>query len=229
MLTHRMDNPVWASLSGRHAGLARRAGDALWYDQDHTPFVAVDDVNAKVVDDGALRGRRYFVGVAPTSLPDNWIQLETTKYHATPDTLQFVRPLTCPGFEPVEGVSVLGPADWNAMSSLTAKVYPEFFRRRTPELGTYMGVIRDGELLAMAGERMALPGAVEISAVCTHPDHLGKGLAGTVMRALINRHRAAGLVSFLHVSTGNDSATRLYEKLGFELRTVLRLTAVDIV
>jgi predicted GNAT family acetyltransferase len=30
----------------------------------------------------------------------------------------------------------------------------------------------------MAGERMALPGAVEISAVCTHPDHLGKGLAG---------------------------------------------------
>ena len=229
MLTHPMDNPVWASLSGRHAGLARRAGDALWYDQDHTPFVAVDDVNAKVVDDGALGGRRYFVGVSPTILPENWIRLETTKYHATPDTLQFVRPLTCPGFEPAEGVSVLGPEDWSAMSSLTAKVYPEFFRRRTPELGTYMGVIRDGELLAMAGERMALPGAVEISAVCTHPDHLGKGLAGAVMRALINRHRAAGLVSFLHVSTGNDSATRLYEKLGFELRTVLRLTAVDIV
>lgn len=228
MLTNPMDNPVWASLSGQHAGLARRAGDALWYDDDHTPFVAVDDVRAKVVDDAALRGRRYFVGVAPLDLPENWIRLETSRYHATPDTLQFVRPLTCPDFEPVEDVSVLGPVDWNAMSSLTAKVYPEFFRRRTPELGTYMGVIRDGELLAMAGERMALPGAVEISAVCTHPDHLGKGLAGKVMRALINRHRAAGLVSFLHVSAGNDGATRLYEKLGFELRTVLRLTAVDI-
>ena len=55
MLTDPMDNPVWASLTGRHAGLARRAGDALWYDNDHTPFVGVEHERAKVVDDGATK------------------------------------------------------------------------------------------------------------------------------------------------------------------------------
>jgi len=45
------------------------------------------------------------------------------------------------------------------------------------ELGRYFGVIENGRLAAMAGERMGMPGFREVSAVCTHPDFLGRGLA----------------------------------------------------
>jgi len=80
----------------------------------------------------------------------------------------------------------------------------------------------------MAGERMAVPGAREISAVCTHPDFAAQGMASTLLAALVKRHREAGLASFLHVSGGNIGARRLYERLGFIHRATLRLTAVEI-
>ena len=40
---------------------------------------------------------------------------------------------------------------------------------RTPELGRFVGFEEDGRLVAMAGERMHVPGDTEISAVCGHP------------------------------------------------------------
>jgi predicted GNAT family acetyltransferase len=121
---------------------------------------------------------------------------------------------------------VLGSEHREPMRALAARVYPEFFRERTAELGTYVGILRENRLVAMAGERMAVPGAREISAVCTHPEFAGRGLARALLVALVNRHREAGLASLLHVSAGNEGATRLYEKLGFVHRTTL--TAVEI-
>jgi predicted GNAT family acetyltransferase len=97
---------------------------------------------------------------------------------------------------------------------------------RTIELGAYLGIRRNGVLVAMAGERFHLDGWIEISAVCTRPDHRGQGLASQLIETL-----AAGIQSrsqrvFLHVLNTNTGAIRLYEQLGFRVRQSATLTVV---
>ena len=67
----------------------------------------------------------------------------------------------------------------------------------------------------MAGERLAVPGLSEISAVCTHPAHTGKGYARLLMNRLLKDHASAGLKSFLHVSKTNTRAAAIYNRMGF--------------
>jgi ribosomal protein S18 acetylase RimI-like enzyme len=110
---------------------------------------------------------------------------------------------------------LLGPEDRPAMQELAAIAFPDFFRERSAELGTYIGIYEKNRLVSMAGERMALDGMREISAICTHPDYTGRGYAGGLTRALIRRHREQELHSFLHVGAHNSGARRLYEMLGF--------------
>jgi ribosomal protein S18 acetylase RimI-like enzyme len=109
----------------------------------------------------------------------------------------------------------LHAADAPAMVALTNVAFPGFFRPRTHVLGQYFGIEVDGQLIAMAGERLALPGYREISAVCTHPAHTGKGHAAALVQHLIRIHAAAGLRSFLHAGQANHRAIALYERLGF--------------
>ena len=112
----------------------------------------------------------------------------------------------------------LGPEDRTEMLALAELTEPGPFLLRTPELGRYVGLRREGRLLAMAGERFRLPGYVEISAVCTHPDARGEGLAGELTLNVAHAIRAGGDEAFLHVLESNENATRLYQKLGFVIR-----------
>jgi predicted GNAT family acetyltransferase len=105
-------------------------------------------------------------------------------------------------------------ADAPAMVALTDLAFPGFFRSRTHEMGTYYGIRINDELVAMAGERIAVPGFREISAVVTHPAHVGKGYARVLMNRLLQDHAAAGLKSFLHVSE-QSRAIALYQRMGF--------------
>jgi predicted GNAT family acetyltransferase len=82
-------------------------------------------------------------------------------------------------------------------------------------LGNYFGIRLNGELIAMAGERICTPTHREISAVCTHPAHTGKGYAALLIQHLLRLHAASGLNSFLHVAGSNARAIGLYEHLGF--------------
>lgn len=60
-------------------------------------------------------------------------------------------------------------------------------------------------------------GYVEISAVCTHPNHRGKGIATSITAELNNNILERGLTPFLHVGV-NNTAYELYKKLGFVYR-----------
>ena len=92
-------------------------------------------------------------------------------------------------------------------------------------MGRYLGIRAGGRLIAMAGERLQLDGATEISAVCTHPDFQGHGYARTLMAALIADAAEQGRQPFLHVKSENG-AKRLYEKLGFAVSRVIHLTLI---
>ena len=104
------------------------------------------------------------------------------------------------------------------MLALTAMVYPHYFRSRTMELGRYFGIRRDGQLAAMIGERLGTDHAQEMSAICTHPDHLGQGYARRLTAWLGNDALARGLLPFLHVSYENPRAKSLYHQLGYRVR-----------
>jgi len=112
----------------------------------------------------------------------------------------------------------LGEKDSPEMVELTALTKPGPFGSRTHELGTYLGIRRKGKLVAMAGERLKVPGHTEVSAVCTHPDHLGKGYAQTLMSEVIKRIRERGETPFLHVRADNTRAVTIYERLRFRIR-----------
>jgi predicted GNAT family acetyltransferase len=127
--------------------------------------------------------------------------------------------------EPDADAVVLGPADVPEMLDLVERTKPGPFRPRTIELGRYLGIRIDGELVAMAGERLQPPGWTEISAVCTDERMRGRGLASRLIRAVGHGIRARGDIPFLHASASNTKAIRLYESLGFVLRRQRVFTA----
>jgi predicted GNAT family acetyltransferase len=112
----------------------------------------------------------------------------------------------------------LTESDVPAMLDLVERTKPGPFQRRTIEMGNYLGIKENGQLIAMAGERLKPPGWTEISAVCTDPDHRGKGLAARLIRAVGHEIRQRGEAPFLHAAASNTNAIRLYEQLGFSLR-----------
>lgn len=120
----------------------------------------------------------------------------------------------------------LGPADVREMLELVAETEPGPFLSRTIELGDYLGIRREGALVAMGGERFHLDGWTEISAICTKPDHRGRGLASQLIGALIAGIQRRSERVFLHVLATNTGAIRLYEELGFRIRQSTTITVV---
>jgi demethylmenaquinone methyltransferase/2-methoxy-6-polyprenyl-1,4-benzoquinol methylase len=85
----------------------------------------------------------------------------------------------------------LGDGDVDEMLDLIGRTRPGPFLRRTNHLGRYVGIRRDGALIAMAGERTQPPGFTEISAVCTDPAFQRQGLAAALVRDVAHTIRGS--------------------------------------
>ena len=120
----------------------------------------------------------------------------------------------------------LGDRDVPEMLALAERTQPGPFRPRTIEMGRYLGIRRDGRLVAMAGERVHPPGWTEISAVCTDEAFRGQGLASRLVLAVAAGIRERHETPFLHATATNVTAIRLYERLGFRLRRHVRFVAL---
>ncbi|MER6211858.1 MULTISPECIES: GNAT family N-acetyltransferase [unclassified Streptomyces] len=211
---HVLDNPARAALTGPHAHFAEQRGRILRYPVDVTPWLALpDEPDADDwADVAAFSGPGTEIPLLGFRgrVPDGWevtfdidgVQMVDDGLAAAPDP---------------EAV-VLGPADVPEMLDLVERTKPGPFLPRTVELGTYLGIRREGALVAMAGERLHPPGWTEISAVCTDPAARGEGLASRLILAVAHGIRERGETPFLHTGAGNTNAIRLYESLGFRLR-----------
>jgi predicted GNAT family acetyltransferase len=113
------------------------------------------------------------------------------------------------------------------MVELAELTEPGPFRLRTIELGKFFGVVEGGRLLAMAGQRLRLPGYVEVSGVCTHPEARGRGYAQMLMSWVMEDIVREGRTPFLHSYAHNEAAIRVYRKLGFVRRRSLELAVVQ--
>jgi GNAT superfamily N-acetyltransferase len=219
---HPLDNPGYASLCGAHAHLAQVRGRARRYPADVAPFLALPSPPtaqdwqdaAGLVPAGTYVAGRY----GDAQPPDGWLAVQAF------DLVQMIEERVtgadCPEALP------LGPADVPEMLELVAQTEPGPFLTRTIELGDYLGIRREGELIAMAGERFHVDGWTEISAVCTKPDHRGEGLASRLVGALIAGIHRRSERAFLHAMSTNTGAIRLYETLGFRVRQHATLTVV---
>ncbi|MFC7916682.1 GNAT family N-acetyltransferase [Streptomyces sp. NPDC057386] len=211
---HVLDNPALASLTGPHARFAERRGRVLRYPVDVSPWTALPDEPdaGDWADLAALAGLGSEVPLPGHRgpVPDDWEITERI------EGVQFVDDGLAAAPDP-EAVR-LGPADVPEMTELVARTRPGPFLPRTVELGTYLGIRREGRLVAMAGERLHPPGWTEISAVCTDPSVRGQGLATRLVLAVAHGIRERGETPFLHTAAGNHNAIRLYDSLGFRLR-----------
>ncbi len=70
------------------------------------------------------------------------------------DCVQMVLPSEVPVPAPGAAIVALSGADAPEMVALTKVAFPGFFRAATYKMGTYVGVRVDGQLVAMAGERL---------------------------------------------------------------------------
>jgi predicted GNAT family acetyltransferase len=123
-------------------------------------------------------------------------------------------------------IEPLGQSDWKEMHALAGLTKPGPFEAQTPRLGSFWGIRENGVLLAMAGERMKMPGHHEVSGVCSHPDARGRGYARALSAYVAARILARGETPFLHAYTTNVAAIRLYETLGFRARTEVNVVAL---
>jgi predicted GNAT family acetyltransferase len=105
------------------------------------------------------------------------------------------------------------------MMELTQLTKPGPFVTRTIDFGHYQGIFEGDKLIAMTGQRMAPIPYVEVSAVCTHPDHVGKGYAKQLLLSQVNRITGEGNIPFLHVRDDNHRAIKVYDSVGFVTRT----------
>ncbi|MCC2334931.1 GNAT family N-acetyltransferase [Cellulomonas wangsupingiae] len=211
-----LDNPAWYSLIGRHAALSEGNDLVRRYLPEVSPFAAVRSWEDPDVWDAIVDlvgpGRPFpLAGAEAPVLPAGWevidsgagVQLvETDALAARPD----------------DEAVVLGAADVPEILALVARTEPGPFAARTHELGRYVGIRRDGRLVAMAGERLQPAGWTEISAVCTDPDHRRQGLATRLVLDVAHHARARGDRVLLHAAATSTGVIAIYERLGFRLR-----------
>lgn len=141
-------------------------------------------------------------------------------FHATPAVPHHKLALTAA--ERLDGVAaagtVLTDADLPALTRLYAVAYPgNWFDRRMLATGQYIGVRRDGDLVAVAGVHVWSPTyrVAALGNVTTHPAHRGRGLATAAVAGLCRRLLTTVDHISLNVHAGNASAIGVYTRLGF--------------
>ena len=220
-------DPVWNALATEHARFMIGGGRARRYPAAVVPFAAIADHSpaswAELEQLLSPREHVYISGTQPAGA--NGLNIGTPLH-----TYQMVWPSQVPIETERGGMRTLRmtAADADAMVALTTLAFPGFFRERTHEMGNYYGIRVEGELVAMAGERLALPGMREISAVVTHPRHTGKGYARALMNCLLREHANASFTSFLHVGVRNTRAVALYERMGFAVAGSITLWPISL-
>jgi ribosomal protein S18 acetylase RimI-like enzyme len=210
----RLENPAYAALSGAHSRFAERSGRALRYPADVAPFLALPSDASRTDWRDAIE--LVPPGAVAATIDDRGGLPDSLQVTHTFEAVQMIGEHTAGAHDP-EAVT-LGSTDVPEMMELVRLTEPGPFLQRTIELGKYLGIRREGALVAMAGERLRFDGWTEISAVCTASAYRGHGLASRLVSSLVAdiQHRSERV--FLHVLTANTGAIRLYEGLGFRAR-----------
>ncbi|AZO26760.1 MULTISPECIES: GNAT family N-acetyltransferase [Mesorhizobium] len=223
-MKHVLDRPIWSALATRHQAFAEGGSLARRYRPSIVPFAATAADDAE-----SLRALGKLLPPLESAIlvqTDKIILPAELAAISTASLVQMVaeQPVGTVSDERVQQLTEADAAEMLALASLTK---PGPFTLEALSLGEFWGVKIDGRLAAMAGERMKQPGYTELSGVCSHPDFRGGGLARLLSLFVANRIMARGEVPYLHAYDSNVAAVRLYESIGFRLRTTLNMAVVQ--
>ena len=221
---HPLDHPIWNALSTRQQALAEGNGRARRFPLAIAPFADMVDMSAESF--AALGALMSGSEIAVLFTPDAVTAPPGFKSLLAETGEQMVGTPAESAIPGVEAIA-LDAADVPAMLELTELTRPGPFSARTRELGCFLGVRINGQLVAMAGERMRPADYTEITAVCVHPDHRGRGYAQMLLGAVARQIAARGETPFLHVFTSNTSAIALYRRQGMEIRRRFHITVLQ--
>jgi ribosomal protein S18 acetylase RimI-like enzyme len=223
-MEHILDNPIYNALNTGNKHLSRGTESARFFIPEVAPFAGLkENVPA------------YFNELREISNPDASFILftpvhidvpQTWKINGQMDLLQMVYEQAAPATTTEPEFINLDQEHVAQMLALTALTRPGPFLSKTINFGNYKGIFEGETLVAMAGQRFQPLPYVEISAVCTHPDHLRKRYASALLSEQIRMIQAVGLIPFLHVRADNYSAISAYERLGFTTRSEMFVYAI---
>jgi predicted GNAT family acetyltransferase len=221
-MLHLLDNPIWNGLISGNNHLANGTDEVRYFDKEISPLIGMkeysqgnfDTLHQLITEDRTL----FMLTAFAVAVPPQWQLIRSIKI------LQMVFNGTIPAED--RQFTQLQKKHVPAMLALTKMTNPGPFAERTIEFGSYEGIFIDDELIAMAGQRTQPLPYIEVSAVCTHPDHHGKGYAGKLITSQIQKIAGLSCTPFLHVRSDNDTAIKLYQKLGFNIRTEIHFNTI---
>lgn len=212
-----LNNPVWHALNSGNSHLGEGNDRVKYFNSDVSPFVALRESTPDNFSElyEMLPGKQisFFATPVQFDIPPPW------KIIACVHGLQLVHNGIAVKDDRIHIAINLSTAHCADMVNLAKLTNPGPFNIRTIEFGYYQGVFNDNNLVAMAGQRMHAFNYAEVSAVCTHPDHTGKGYARQLLTNQINRILATSDTPYLHVKHDNKRAIDLYLSLGFSVRS----------
>jgi len=208
-------NPVYNALLSGDAHLGLGTGEVRWFNEQVSPFAGFAEEYPKGFEDlyDSLFPGRTILYATPQLIkePAGWQLLAAIK------GLQFIYTGGPTTVDPSLKLVPLHKENVEEMVQLATLTKPGPFGVRTIEFGHYFGIFDNGQLVAMTGQRLHVKNYTEISAVCTHPDHLGKGYAAALTQHQLGLIQSQGQLPFLHVRADNSRAIALYERLHFKV------------
>jgi ribosomal protein S18 acetylase RimI-like enzyme len=220
-----LDNPIWYALQTGNRNMACGNDKVQYIRRDAGAFAGMPHNSIEELE--ALHGMipagevvvLFTTGLL--AIPEGWhIQLNR-------DLLQMAHTSPLQPFSAAGLIQSLSEVHIPEMLALTALTKPDPFLQRTIDFGNYEGIFENGKLVAMAGQRLQPDPYTEVSAVCTHPDALGKGYAALLLQSQVYQIKTAGRIPFLHVYPENTRAVALYQRVGFELRKEMRVYVLE--
>ncbi|OKS84771.1 GNAT family N-acetyltransferase [Mucilaginibacter polytrichastri] len=223
-MDHVLDNPLFNALLTGNKHFANGTADVKYFPKEVSPFAGTKDLSAASLTQlhDMLPADRVvaLITASQPEIPMQWQVLHQSLVHQ-----MMGNGVQVPAGNNDE-IIPLTKADIPQMLALTQLTNPGPFEERTIEFGNFAGIFKNGQLAAMAGQRLHIDNYVEVSAVCTHPEHLGKGYARALIFHQIKHILSAGNIPFLHVRTDNSRAIKVYQDLGFVTRQQLNVNVL---
>ncbi len=215
-MQNSLDNPVWNALISGNRHLAKGSDLVKYFDISVSPFAALKE-----------NSTANFIELYEQSMFDRPVLLWADELLSIPKIWKVIDCI--PGLQMIydrpsakefqsTGINALSENDIPEMLSLTKLTKPGPFGTRTIEFGNYEGIFENQKLVAMTGQRFHCFDHIEISAVCTHPDYLGRGYAKQLLLSQLTQILSVSKKPYLHVREDNERAIDVYKSIGFLIR-----------